>query len=840
MNHRALLAAALVSTAGLASAAQAQLRLTSWNVTNFRTTDTTRDDDFKVAIYGVVPAGLPLAGRSMAPDVFVGQEFISVGAVVQFVNLLNTAPGSPGDWTAGGFIDGADTESAFFYRTSKITFLRTATIAIGSSSTSNQPRNTYRYDFRPIGYASPAASIGVYSVHLKAQGGTNSAGRRLIEAQRIRTNAEGTDTNGAGTRLPTGYQFMVAGDLNITTSSAPEYQEFVASQSNDMGRVFDPIKTPGNWNNNGAFRVVHTQEQTGNMDDRFDQILVSAGLIDGGALEYLGNANAAYQTASVPPFGTAPLDNTRWNDPNHSYRSWGNDGSTFQGALSTSQTSSNGVTVSRQNNMVGTAIGQALITSAEGNGHLPVLMDLRVPPKVQTVASIDFGSVAQGSLAQQTLTISNGADIAKWTIHGISALGYTLALPNGFITASPGTPPSPPSGGLYWPPTPAGSFYHYAGSAATAHIITMNTSTLGVRSGTIIISAPGATESPTVQVMVTGTVVSAANSPPTARAGGDQSLSDNDGNGAEPVTLNGSASTDSDGTITDYRWSDGPTTLAQSASPAAIVSLPTGVHTVILTVTDNNGATATDTVLIDINARPTANAGSDQVVTDTNSSSDELVTLDASASTDSDGTITTYEWFENGDLAATGVSPTVSLPVGLHVFTLVATDNDGAASSDTVSVLVNAPPAANAGLDQALTDTDNSGAESVTLDASASSDSDGTIVAYIWSQDTLQIASGVSPLVSLPVGVHTITLTVTDNRGATATDTVQITIVSPPPPTCPADFNADGELNPDDLADYIGCYFAEPACSGADFNADGQANPDDLADFIGAFFAGCP
>ena len=60
------------------------------------------------------------------------------------------------------------------------------------------------------------------------------------------------------------------------------------------------------------------------------------------------------------------------------------------------------------------------------------------------------------------------------------------------------------------------------------------------------------------------------------------------------------------------------------------------------------------------------------------------------------------------------------------------------------------------------------------------------------------------------------------------------------PPLCTADFNADGELNPDDLADFIGCYFAEPSCAAADFNTDAEVNPDDLADFIGAFFANCP
>jgi len=61
-----------------------------------------------------------------------------------------------------------------------------------------------------------------------------------------------------------------------------------------------------------------------------------------------------------------------------------------------------------------------------------------------------------------------------------------------------------------------------------------------------------------------------------------------------------------------------------------------------------------------------------------------------------------------------------------------------------------------------------------------------------------------------------------------------------PPPTCAADFNGDGDLNPDDLADYIGAFFAIPPTGAADFNGDGTVDPDDLADYIGAFFAGCP
>jgi len=56
---------------------------------------------------------------------------------------------------------------------------------------------------------------------------------------------------------------------------------------------------------------------------------------------------------------------------------------------------------------------------------------------------------------------------------------------------------------------------------------------------------------------------------------------------------------------------------------------------------------------------------------------------------------------------------------------------------------------------------------------------------------------------------------------------------------CVADLDRDGQLNPDDLADYISAFFAEPPLAEADFNVDGVTNPDDLADYIVAFFEGC-
>jgi hypothetical protein len=187
------------------------------------------------------------------------------------------------------------------------------------------------------------------------------------------------------------------------------------------------------------------------------------------------------------------------------------------------------------------------------------------------------------------------------------------------------------------------------------------------------------------------------------------------------------------------------------------------------------------------NHAPSANAGLDQSVLDAGGDGTESITLDGSGSSDSDGTIASYEWSEGATVIGTGTSPIVSLTVGAHTITLKVTDDDGADATDTVSVTIRplVAPTANAGPDQTLTDNDASGSEPVTLNGSASSDADGTIVSYVWRDGATTIGSGVSPSVSLGVGTHTITLQVTDNDGAAATDSVVITVnpFVPPPPT---------------------------------------------------------
>ena len=214
------------------------------------------------------------------------------------------------------------------------------------------------------------------------------------------------------------------------------------------------------------FEFIHTQDPSGagGMDDRFDQILLSASLIDGRGFDYIGNPNLTYST-------------TTWNDTNHSYRCWGNDGTSFNTTLTI-----------MGNTMVGATIAQALVNVATtAGGHLPVFLDLKVPPKVDATGVVNFGQVLLNSTAQEVLSVSNVGDTALWTTNGISALHYSLVASSGFST-------------------PGGNFTANPGAAANNHTITMNTSSAGLKNGTVTINSDDP-DTPALVIHYTGEVV---------------------------------------------------------------------------------------------------------------------------------------------------------------------------------------------------------------------------------------------------------------------------------------------------------------------------------------------
>lgn len=205
----------------------------------------------------------------------------------------------------------------------------------------------------------------------------------------------------------------------------------------------------------------------------------------------------------------------------------------------------------------------------------------------------------------------------------------------------------------------------------------------------------GATDVDTVAITVTAP---SANQLPIARAGADQIVADTDAAPGEVVALNGSTSTDADGSIAQYEWLIGQTTVI-ATGPTPTVRLPDGPQTITLRVTDDAGGISTDTVTVTVaaanaGATPTANAGGDRTIADSDTEAGEVVALDGNASSDADGTITTYQWFSGDQLLATGVAPTVTLPDGESFITLIVTDDDGNTASDGVVITVESAPVA--------------------------------------------------------------------------------------------------------------------------------------------------
>ena len=106
-----------------------------------------------------------------------------------------------------------------------------------------------------------------------------------------------------------------------------------------------------------------------------------------------------------------------------------------------------------------------------------------------------------------------------------------------------------------------------------------------------------------------------------------------------------------------------------------------------------------------------------------------------------------------------------------------------------------AAPTANAGADQTV---ECAGATTaVNLDGSASTAGSGTINSYSWAEGATPLGTGAMLTVSLPVGIHTITLTVTDTGGGSDTDDVVVEVQDTLAPdiSCPSDVVVNLPMN---------------------------------------------
>ncbi|MBI5529286.1 MAG: PKD domain-containing protein [Deltaproteobacteria bacterium] len=260
--------------------------------------------------------------------------------------------------------------------------------------------------------------------------------------------------------------------------------------------------------------------------------------------------------------------------------------------------------------------------------------------------------------------------------------------------------------------------------------------------------------------------------------------------GAE-AKFDASASSDADGQVTGYSFDFG-----DGSAKVAGVSVSTHVfagcagdkfpcaYTVSVEVVDNDGAKATAAIEVTVtdNVVPSAS-----ITGPSSARINQIVSFDASASTDPDGAIAAFS-FDFGDStpAVTGVRTAQHAysAKGYYSVTLEVTDNDGAKATATIQVTVTdnlAPVAALLGPAEARVNT------AVSFDASDSADPDGTVAAFKFdfgdsSADAVVQGVKVAQHAYTAAGAYVVSLEVTDNDGAIGAAAVQILVSDNIPP----------------------------------------------------------
>jgi len=247
--------------------------------------------------------------------------------------------------------------------------------------------------------------------------------------------------------------------------------------------------------------------------------------------------------------------------------------------------------------------------------------------------------------------------------------------------------------------------------------------------------------------------------------------------GPAPLTVlfDASNSSDPNDDPLDYAWDFGDGAAGDSISGFHTYSTP-GEYEVELVVSDTYGETSRMTRAILVTAPENETPTAAFSAAPTSGQAPLVVTFNASASADPDGTITSYAWDFGDGGTATGVTALHTFASqGAYVVQLTVTDDGGATDSSTAAILATAPgnqvPVASFTADPLkgfvpLT---------VDFDASASYDPDGSIVAYQWDFGDGDSASGATVAHTFATfGIYTVVLTVIDNSGAPAMDTTDI------------------------------------------------------------------
>ena len=209
--------------------------------------------------------------------------------------------------------------------------------------------------------------------------------------------------------------------------------------------------------------------------------------------------------------------------------------------------------------------------------------------------------------------------------------------------------------------------------------------------------------------------------------------------------------------------------LSSTTIPNPIATVTTST-TYYVTVTDAKGCVAVDSVKININAAPTANAGTDTTVCQGFGK-----TLGGSPTASGGTAPYQYSWTPTTGLSANNTSNPSVFPATTTTYQVLVTDSNGCQASDVVTITINQNPTANAGSDVSITSCIG---DSATLGGSPSASGGSGSYIYSWSPATgLSSSTAANPVIT---GLQTsglYGLTVTDANGCSASDATFISVV---------------------------------------------------------------
>jgi PKD repeat protein len=244
----------------------------------------------------------------------------------------------------------------------------------------------------------------------------------------------------------------------------------------------------------------------------------------------------------------------------------------------------------------------------------------------------------------------------------------------------------------------------------------------------------------------------------------------------QDVIFDASSSYDRDGTIINYIWDFGDNTTGYGETVTHEYA-DDGDYVVELTVVDNDGLNDTLSQSIEVRNRPPVALFTESV---TSVPTGTTINFNASLSYDPDGNIVEYSWDFGDNTSATGVIVSHSYADdGVYTVTLTITDDDGVTARATATKNIsNRPPVASFTQSADIVYT----GELIRFNASESYDPDGKVVSYFWEFGDGTNDTGVTAKHAYADdGLYIVTLTVTDDDGATMTVTAAKAVLNRPP-----------------------------------------------------------